>query len=128
MSSHLTDQWRKIDQIFGRALPLVESALLQAYRLPPEDAGEMKRCLRDWFHGFARRPGSPSTEEGLMPHLMLMACQAGHVYWAGKLTDSTPADDAVKRSLTLGPYQIAIELESSIKGDDPKGHHREEDG
>ena len=51
----------------------------------------------------------------MRPHLILMTCQAGHVWWSGKPAESAPTDENVKRSLTLGPQQIAIELEKAIE-------------
>jgi len=42
-----------------------------------------------------------------------MACHAGHVYWSGKPTEETPKEGSVRRSLSLGPQRIAIELETS---------------
>ncbi len=112
--------------VFGRALPLIDSALVWQYRLPQEVATEVEQCLREWFHGFARRPGSPKSGEALRPHLLLMACQAGHVYWAGELEEVTPADENVKRALTLGPHQIAIELEKTVKNREKADRKKDE--
>lgn len=94
---------------------MIQTALVSQYGLPAEEAKEVEQSLYEWFHGFARRPGSPRSGEGLRPHLLLMACQAGHVYWCGRMTEESPAQDGVKRALTLGPQQIAIELETVAK-------------
>src|SRR5207253_2674487 len=83
----------------------VDTVLLQNYALPRADAVEMEACLRDWFHAFVRRPGSPETLERLRPHLLAMTCNAGHVYWSAR-TD-VPMDGNVRRSLSLGPERIA---------------------
>jgi hypothetical protein len=111
----MTDRREEIDRIFGRTFSLIETALVSQYRLPVEEAKEVEQSLYEWFHGFARRPGSPRSGEGLRPHLLLMACQAGHVYWCGKMNEESPNDDSVKRALTLGPQQIAVELETVAK-------------
>lgn len=115
MSVNATDRREEIDRVFGRALSLIETALVSQYGLPAEEAKEVEQSLYEWFHGFARRPGSPRSGEGLRPHLLLMACQAGHVYWCGKMAEVSPNDDSVKRALTLGPQQIAIELATAGK-------------
>lgn len=115
MSGHPTNRREEIDQIFGHALPWIDSALSAQYRLSQEDAMEVERCLYEWFHGFARRPGSPRSADGLRPHLLLMACQAGHVYWSGKPVEESSRHERLKRSLTLGPQQIAIEVETGVK-------------
>jgi hypothetical protein len=99
-------------------LPLIDSALTRHYGLARNEAVEIESCLYEWFHGFVRRPGSPKSEALLKPHLIMMTCQAAHVYWSGKVSNETPGDENVRRSLTLGPQQIAIELEQS-------GHRRE---
>jgi hypothetical protein len=115
VSGNLTSKRHEIDVVFGRALPLIDSILIRQYALPREEASEVERSLYEWFHGFARRPGSPASCEGLRSHLLSMACQTGHVYWAGK-PDAVPAtDENVRRALALGPQQIAIELEESAK-------------
>lgn len=115
MSGYPTNRREEIDRIFGHALPLIDSALSGQYRLSQEDAMEVEQSLYQWFHGFARRPGSPKSADGLRPHLLLMACQAGHVYWSGKVVEESPKDESVKRSLALGPQQIAIEVETVVK-------------
>jgi hypothetical protein len=111
---NVTDRREEIDRVFGRALSLIETALVTQYGLPTEEAKGVEQSLYEWFHGFARRPGSPPSGESLRPHLLLMACQAGHVYWCGKMAEELPADD-VKRALTLGPQQIAIELAAAAE-------------
>lgn len=115
MSKDVADRREEIDRVFGRALRLIETALVSQYGLPSEEAKDVEQSLYEWFHGFARRPGSPRSGEGLRPHLLLMACQAGHVYWCGKMAEESSGDDGVKRALTLGPQQIAIELETAAK-------------
>lgn len=115
MSDNLTSRRDEIDSIFGRVLPLIDSALVRHYRLSQDKAMEVEQSLYEWFHGFARRPGSPKSADGLRPHLLLMACQAGHVYWSGKVVEESPKDESVKRSLVLGPQEIAIEVETTVK-------------
>ncbi len=115
MPGNLTNRRDEIDSIFGRVLPLIDSALVRHYRLCQDEAMEVEQSLYQWFHGFARRPGSPKSAEGLRPHLLLMACQAGHVYWSGKVVEESPRDESVKRSLALGPQEIAIEVETTVK-------------
>jgi hypothetical protein len=111
MSGISTYRRDEADRIFTQAMPLIDSVLLQNYALPRADAVEMEACLRDWFHAFVRRPGSPETLERLRPHLLAMACNAGHVYWSSR-TD-VPNDGNVRRSLSLGPERIAIEMEKA---------------
>jgi hypothetical protein len=57
----------------------------------------------------------------LKPHLIMMACQAAHVYWSGKLSGVTPVNEDVRRSLTLGPQQIAVELEKADEEHEKSG-------
>ena len=111
MSGISTYRRDEADRIFAEAMPLIDSVLLQNYALPRADAVEMEACLRDWFHAFVRRPGSPETLERLRPHLLAMACNAGHVYWSSR-TD-VPNDGNVRRCLSLGPERIAIEMEKA---------------
>jgi hypothetical protein len=111
MFTNPTSRQEEIDRVFSRTLPLLESALVQEYRLTPQEAAEVQQSLLDWFRGFARRPGSPESAEALRRHLLSMTCQAGHVYWSGKLGTSSATDERLRRALTLGPQQIAIELE-----------------
>ncbi len=113
MSDDLSKRIEEIDRIFGRFLSKVESALRTRYAFPSEYLGQMEDCLRVWFRGFARRPGSPTTEEGTLPHIFLMTCQAGQVFWAAQ--EKVAEDENLKRSLELGPYQIAIELEKETQ-------------
>ena len=116
----MTDRREEIDRVFGRALSLIETALVSQYGLPAEEAKEVEQSLYEWFHGFARRPGSPRSSQGLQPHLLLMACQAGHVYWCGKMAEESPNNDSVKRALTLGPQQIAIEFATAAEDGEGK--------
>ena len=113
MTETSTNRLKEDEQIFGRARPLIHSALLHQYGLPRTEAREIEECLRDWFQAFIRRPGSPQTADLLKPHLLSMACHAGHVYWSGKPANETPKEGSVRRSLSLGPQRIAIELETS---------------
>jgi len=119
--SSSTSRYEELDRVFSRALRLVDSALIKEYRLSPEEAAEVEQSLFVWFRGFGRRPGSPKSAEALRRHLLNMACQAGHVYWSGKLGSSLPHDEVLKRTLTLGPQQIAIEVEEQAdwKGNAP---------
>jgi hypothetical protein len=121
VSGNLTSRRDEIDVVFGAALPQIDTALVEQYALPREEADELERNLYEWFHGFARRPASPRSGEALRTHLLLMTCQAGHVYWAGKLGEAAPAAESVRRALTLGPQQIAIELEKVQKKDERPG-------
>jgi hypothetical protein len=100
---------------------LLRSALLQEYGLQRAEAAEVCECLRVWFHGFFRRPGTPHTVERLRPHLLSMACNAGHTYWSSRRADEIPADNNVKRSLSLGPEKIATELEKAVEEREKSG-------
>ena len=104
-------------------LPLIDSALLQHYGLSRSEASEVEDCLRDWFYGFVRRPGTPCTLAQLRPHLLSMACNAGHVYWSGKIGEKVPLEGNVQRSLTLGPQRIAGELEKTQEARENPGTH-----
>jgi hypothetical protein len=99
--------------VFGQLLPLIEKALLSNYRLPPREANEVEQRLYDWFQRFCRRPGSRGPES-LRSELLLMACRAGHVYSVSRLEDLLSTDERLKRSLTLGPEIIAIEIEKVL--------------
>jgi len=100
--------------VFGQLLPLIEKALLSNYRLPPREASEVEQRLYDWFQRFCRRPGSREPE-ALRSELLLMACRAGHVYSVSRLEDLLSTDERLKRSLTLGPEIIAIEIEKVLE-------------
>jgi hypothetical protein len=115
MSSSQTSGYEEIDRVFVRALPLVECALVQEYRLSPQEAAEIEQSLLEWFRGFGRRPGSPQSSEALSRHLLSMTCQAGHVFSSGRLGTSLLRDDRLQRTLTLGPQQIAIEIEARVE-------------
>lgn len=117
MSSTYTGRNREAASVFGQILPLIEKALVTNYRLPPKEATEVEQRLYDWFQRFCRRPGS-RRPESLRSELLLMACRAGHVYSVSKLEDLLAGDERLKRSLTLGPEVIAIEIERGL--DKPK--------
>ena len=123
MPGNPTNRREEVDRIFGRVLPLIDSALLQHYGLSRSEASEVEECLRDWFYGFVRRPGTPCTLTQLRPHLLSMACNAGHVYWSGKIAEDVPLDGNVQRSLTLGPQRIAVELEKTLEMRENPGSH-----
>lgn len=127
MSSTTTSRRNEIEWIFCRALPLIDSALVDQYSFSRKAADELELCLHEWFHSFARRPGSPETLGRLRSHLLTMACNAGHVYWSAKSEEDVPAD-RVKRSLALGPERIAIELEGSARDGEKPGGDPEEGG
>jgi hypothetical protein len=114
MASNPTTRQEEIDRVFARSLPLLESALTQEYRLTPREAAEIQQSLLEWFRGFARRPGSPESADALRRHLLSMTCQAGHVYCSGKVAAS-PNDERLQRALTLGPQQIAMEIEEQAQ-------------
>lgn len=116
MSSPFTGN-KEAATVFGQILPLIEKALVTNYRLPPKAASEVEQRLYDWFQRFCRRPGSRSPES-LRSELLLMACRAGHVYSVSKIEDLLAEDERLKRSLTLGPEVIAIEIERGL--DKPK--------
>lgn len=121
VSSTFTGKNREAASVFGRILPLIETALVTNYRLPPKEATEVEQRLYDWFQRFCRRPGS-RRPESLRSELLLMACRAGHVYSLSKLEDLLAEDERLKRSLTLGPEVIAIEIERGLgkpKATDP---------
>jgi hypothetical protein len=117
MASNPMARQEEIDRVFTRSLPLLESALTQEYRLTPREAAEIQQSLLEWFRGFARRPGSPNSVEALRRHLLSMTCQAGHVYCSGRLGASSANDERLQRALTLGPQQIAIEIEEQAHAD-----------
>jgi hypothetical protein len=104
--------------VFGRIRPLIDTALMRQYRLPPQEAAEVRERLLDWFRRFCQRPGLRSPEE-LETELLLMACRAGHVY-SSSVTDEVSADHRVQRSLALGPEVIAIEISKGLREEDEK--------
>jgi hypothetical protein len=120
MSSSLTGKNGEAASVFGQILPLIEKALVSNYRLPPKEATEVEQRLYDWFQRFCRRPGS-RRPESLRSELLLMACRAGHVYSVSKLEDLLSTDERLKRSLTLGPEVIAIEIEKGLDKPRPQG-------
>jgi hypothetical protein len=116
MSSNPSNISVEAVEVFGRLRPLIDAALIRQYRLPAQEAADVRDRLIEWFRRFCQRPGLRSPEE-LETELLLMACRAGHVYSAGL---SEPAsDERVQRSLALGPEIIAIEIS--------KGAHEEDD-
>jgi hypothetical protein len=124
LSGNPTNRLKNAEQIFCRTLPLIHSALLHHYGLPRTEAKEMEGCLHDWFVAFVRRPGTPESLDLLRPHLLSMACNAGHVYWSAKPAEEAPSDGNVRRSLSLGPQRIAVELERTEEDggwDPPEG-------
>jgi hypothetical protein len=102
-------------EVFYGAVGLIDTTLTSHYHVPKEDAVQLENELFKWFDRFARRPGSPKSTKALRTHLLLMACQAGHVYWSGKLGDQLSENERVNRVLALGPQEIAIELERRIE-------------
>jgi len=118
MSSEPSSRYVEIDRVFARSLPLIQTALIQEYRLSAQEAADIEQSLLEWFRGFSRRPGSPPSAEALRGHLLSMTCQAGHVYCSGRLGTSA-VDQRLQRALTLGPQQIAIEIEEQAKAKDP---------
>lgn len=124
MASEPTNAYAEVDRVFARALPLLQNALTQEYRLSAQEAAEIEQSLLEWFRGFSRRPGSPQSTEALRRHLLSMACQAGHVYCSARV--AFPAyDPRLQRTLTLGPQQIAIEVEEQAEA---RAEARKEDG
>lgn len=99
---------------------MIDSTLTSHYNVPKEDAAQIEQELFKWFDRFSRRPGSPQSAKALRPHLLLMACQAGHVYWSGRLGDKPAEDERLNRNLILGPQEIAIELERRLEDGDNK--------
>lgn len=114
MSSPFSGNQKEAASVFGRILPLIERALVSNYRLPPKEATQVEQRLYEWFQRFCRRPGSARSLETLRSELLLMACRAGHVYSLSKLEDLLSTDERLKRSLTLGPEVIAIEIERGL--------------
>ena len=113
MSSHPTNVSSEALEVFGRLRPLVDAALIRHYRLPADEAAEVRDRLLDWFRRFCQRPGLRAPEE-LETELILMACRAGHVCSLGR-TGEGPSDDGVHRSLALGPEVIAIEISKGTR-------------
>jgi hypothetical protein len=101
--------------VFGRILPLIDRALVSNYRLPPKEATQVEQRLYEWFERFCRRPGSTRSPESLRSELLLMACRAGHVYSLSRLEDLLATDERLKRSLSLGPEVIAIEIGNGLE-------------
>lgn len=101
--------------VVRQALGVVETTLRTHYRLPPEDAAQLEREVLEWFDRLSRRPGSPSSPTLLRLQLVSMTCKIGHVYWVGKLGGNQPHDEHVRRTLTLGPEIVAIELERQFE-------------
>ena len=106
---------RQAAAVFGRILPLIDRALVSNYRLPPKEATQVEQKLYEWFERFCRRPGSTRSPESLRSELLLMACRAGHVYSLSKIEDLLATDERLKRSLSLGPEVIAIEIENGLE-------------
>ena len=115
MASEPTSRYADIDRVFARTLPLLQSALTQEYRLTAQEASEIEQSLLEWFRGFSRRPGSPQSAASLRRHLLSMTCQAGHVFSSGRLGALGAPDERLQRALTLGPQQIAIEIEEQAE-------------
>lgn len=115
MSSEPTSRYLEIDRIFARTLPLVQVALIQEYKLSAQEAAEIEQSLLEWFRGFSRRPGSPQSTSALKHHLVSMTCQAGHVFCSGRMLATRPVDERLQRALTLGPQQIAVEIEEQAQ-------------
>lgn len=97
--------------IVRQALGVVETTLRTHYCVPPDDAAQLERELLEWFDRLSRRPGSPSSPALLRLQLVSMTCKIGHVYWVGKLGGNEPQNEHVRRTLTLGPEIVALELE-----------------
>jgi hypothetical protein len=115
MSSNPSSVSVEASAVFGRMRPLIDAALTRQYRLPADEAAEVRDRLLDWFRRFCQRPGLRSPEE-LETELILMACRAGHVYSSG--AHDEPPDDHVQRSLALGPEIIAIEISRGTPEED----------
>jgi hypothetical protein len=126
MASGFTGKNSEASTVFGQLLPLIERALLSNYRLPPREANEVEHRLYDWFERFCRRPGSRNPD-ALRSELILMACRAGHVYSVSRLEDLLATDERLKRSLTLGPEIIAIEIERGLEKPNPRGTNEGDD-
>lgn len=104
----------EVERLFAGASPLIEATLTQHYRLPPEEALELKLRLRDWFHRFSRRAGSDRGTTALQTELLLMACRAAHVL-ATSRSEEPPHDDLLHRTLVLGPEVVAIEIQKGTR-------------
>jgi hypothetical protein len=107
MSTRLPNDYRELDNVFVRARPLIQSALVGQYGLSREEAADVERNLREWFVRFSKRSGSTQAEHFLEQELLLMACRAGHVY---SLSQQEGSSEERRRSLVLGPEVIAIEI------------------
>jgi hypothetical protein len=108
------DGTRDSATVFRETLPFIERALVSSYRLVPEEAADVEQNLLDWFDRFCRRPGSATQAESLRGELLLMACRAGHVMSVSKLGDALPEDEDLRRTLSLGPEIIAMEIQTGI--------------
>lgn len=105
---------QEVAALFYGALEVVDSTLTSLYGVPQEDAARLEQELFAWFDRLSRRPSSPESVRALRPHLISMTCKVGHVYWMGKADVERPRDEAVRRSLALGPEIIAVELENRL--------------
>lgn len=108
------DSPRDAVTVFRETLPFIERALVSSYRLAPEEAVDVEQSLLEWFDRFCRRPGSARPPESLRAELLLMACRAGHVMSVSRLGGAIPEDDDLRRTLSLGPEVVAVEIQVGI--------------
>lgn len=113
--SKVSSREEEVRLVLARTFAVVQSTLVYDYGLPPEEAARLSQELFEWFDRLTRRPGTPTSIQGLRTQLISMTCKVGHVYWAAKTDSEQPADETVRRTLTLGPDVIAYELEKRIE-------------
>jgi hypothetical protein len=97
--------------VFERALPLVRTALREAYALEEDPAREAEQDLRLWFQRLGRRGGSsPMPAAEMREALLVAACQYGRSYQTWRLGGQN-ADPDLAAMLARDPRDVALELE-----------------
>lgn len=114
MSTSPSIRDEQLRSIFAQVAPQIDSALVSRYGLPRQGADRVQQELFAWFHRLCRRPGAPASAQFLRPQLISMACRFGHIYWAARAEGEHPNNEAVRRSLSLGPELVAVEIENAI--------------
>ena len=105
----------EVAAVFGRALPVIRTALESNYLVPTEDANQLQESLYEWFSRFSRRPDTQRSVASLRPSLFRMTCKAAQDYWMWRHHGGRVTDDGVRFALNRDPEEIAIELESRFR-------------
>jgi len=114
LATNLPNRDEEIRSVFAQVAPQIDIVLISRYTLPRQEAQRIEQELFAWFHRLCRRSGAPISAHLLRPQLISMACKVGHIYWSGRGQAGEGLDDAVRRSLALGPELVAIEIEKGI--------------